>query len=85
LRNTNACDSDYTNEGKRFRSHSGERNRVAGSRSIPFDWRLFSAALPFEKEEDERSCKRDDVVRRLDSLRTPDALAHIAWGRLSSM
>jgi hypothetical protein len=45
----------------------------------------FPPTLPFEKEDDEPSCKRDDVVRRLDSLHAPDALAHIAWGRLSSM
>jgi hypothetical protein len=38
----------------------------------------FPRLPPFEKQEDERACKRDDVVRRLDSLRTPDALAHVA-------
>ena len=73
LGNTNARDSDYTNESKRFGSHSGERSQVAGSRSIAFDRRLFSPALPFEKEDDQRSRKRDDIVRRLDLLRTPDA------------
>ena len=38
----------------------------------------FPPTRPFEKEEDERSCERDEVVRRLDLLRSADALAHIA-------